>query len=99
MLGESGGFCPTVFSFGLRVQVDVVEWEVAVWIEKCEWRVMEALKERDELEVVGLMAQLEWEVRGGVVGLEERFEWEVMEVVVGWTKHLEWRDGRVAESQ
>ena len=62
---------------------------------------MEGLKERDELEVVGLMAQLEWEVRGGggVVGLEGRFEWEVMEVVVGWTKHLEWRDGRVAESQ
>ena len=40
LLGESGGFCPTVFSFGLRVQVDVVEWEVAGWIEKCEWRVM-----------------------------------------------------------
>ena len=57
------------------------------------------LKERDELEVVGLMAQLEWEVRGGVVGLEERFEWEVMEVEVGWIEHLEWRDGRVAESQ
>ena len=76
--------------------MDVVEWEVAGWIEKCEWRVMEGLKERDELEVVGLMAQLEWEVRGGV---EERFEWEVMEVVVGWIEHLGWRDGRVAERQ
>jgi len=26
--------------------VDVVEWEVVGWMEQCEWKVMEGLKER-----------------------------------------------------
>jgi hypothetical protein len=29
----------------LRVHVDVVEWEVVGWMEQCEWKVMEGLKE------------------------------------------------------
>ena len=29
--------------------MDVVEWEVVGWMEQCEWKVMEGLKERYEL--------------------------------------------------
>ena len=53
---ESGDLCPTVFSLGLKMEVEVVELKVVGWMESLEWEVMKV--------VVGLKEWEEWEMMG-----------------------------------